>query len=311
MFGMVKYLSRFVLQMLPSITATVIGAYIVATYVNPRNPPDSARTAAQTRPAEKPVAKAEPTGPADATDVAASADDKPVDNKAAETKPVETKSLETKPVEAAEKPEKAKPVKAASAPAAPSDVRVIPLAKPSTAPAEVQAVQPTAQPAASQAAHPVASEERKDANDLARAAIQRLRSNPETREASKDASRPGDEAGRGVPSVRASQVRVGLEQPQATPALIPASAPPLPPAINIGSPRYPQADDTTATASVRTDGRDDIRLTPPGEVPTVREPLDLRAANSRTTSAAANTNTSVADDFLSATKSFFRAITPN
>ena len=89
MLGMVKYLSKFVLQMLPSITATVIGAYIVATYVNPRNPPDTARTATQTRSAEKPVAKAESNGPGEAADAAPSAEDKP-----AETKSVETKSSE-------------------------------------------------------------------------------------------------------------------------------------------------------------------------------------------------------------------------
>ena len=293
MLGMVKYLSKFVLQMLPSITATVIGAYIVATYVNPRNPPDTARTATQTRSAEKPVAKVESNASGEAADATP-----PAEDKTADTKPLE-KSPETKPVEAAEKPEKAKPVKAASTPAA-SDVRVIPLAKPSATAAETQA------PVASQAAHVPPSEERKDANDLARAAIQRLRTSPETKEAAKDASRPGDEAGRGVPSVRAlQQMRIGPELPQTAPSIIQTSAPPLPPAIDIASPRYPRTEDTTTTASVRGDDR----LTPPGEVPAAREPLDLRAANTRTTSAAANP--SVADDFLSATKSFFRAITPN
>lgn len=284
MLGMVKYLSKFVLQMLPSITATVIGAYIVATYINPRNPPDAARTASQARPADKPAAKAE--------SAAASTEAADASGPAAEDKPGESK-----PAEAADKSEKAKPVKAASTPPA-ADVRVIPLAK--SSPAETQA------PAASQAAHAAPSEERKDANDLARAAIQRLRGSSETREASKDMSRPVDEAGRGVPSVRASQqVRMGPELQQTAPSIIQTSAPPLPPAIDIATPRYPRLEDTTTTASVRGDDR----LTPPGEVPTAREPLDLRATNSRTTSAAANP--SVADDFLSATKSFFRAITPN
>lgn len=293
MFGIVKYLSQFVLQMLPSIAATVVGAYIVATYINPRTPPDSARTAAQTRSAGKPVAKAEPSVPAEAADAAVQpAEDKPVESKAAENKPVETK-----PVEAAEKAEKAKPVKAASAPAASSDVRVIPIVKPAATPGDAHAA-----PAASS----TPAEERKDATDLARAAIQRLRGSPETKEASKDASRPSDEAARLAPSVRApQQVRMGPELPPAASAIVPTSAPPLPPAIDIATPRYPRTEDTPTTASVRGDDR----LTPPGEVPTAREPLDLRATNTRTTSAAANT--SVADDFLSATKSFFRAITPN
>jgi hypothetical protein len=296
MLGMVKYISKFVLQMLPSITATVIGAYIVATYINPRTPPDASRTAAQSRPAEKPAAKSEPAAaPAETADAAPSVEDK------LETKSVETKSPESKPVEAADKPEKAKPVKAVSAPSAPaSEVRVIPLAKPSATAAETQA------PVASQAAHATPSEERKDANDLARAAIQRLRGNADTKEANKDASRPGDDAARLAPTARASQqVRVGPELPQTAPSIIQTSAPPLPPAIDIAAPRYPRVDDAATTASVRGDDR----LTPPGDVPTAREPLDLRATNARTTSAAANT--SVADDFLSATKSFFRAITPN
>lgn len=287
MLGMVKYISKFVLQMLPSITATVIGAYIVATYINPRTPPDASRTAAQSRPAEKPAAKSEPAAaPAETADAAPSVEDKPA---------------ESKPVEAADKPEKTKPVKTVSAPSAPaSEVRVIPLAKPSATAAETQV------PAASQAAHATPSEERKDANDLARAAIQRLRGNAETKEANKDASRPGDDAARLAPTARASQqVRVGPELPQTAPSIIQTSAPPLPPAIDIAAPRYPRLDDAATTASVRGDDR----LTPPGDVPTAREPLDLRATNARTTSAAANT--SVADDFLSATKSFFRAITPN
>ena len=33
---MVKYLSKFVLEVLPSLVATIVGAYIVAHYINPR-----------------------------------------------------------------------------------------------------------------------------------------------------------------------------------------------------------------------------------------------------------------------------------
>ena len=35
---MLSYLSKFVLQMLPTITATVIGAYIVSTWIKPKAP---------------------------------------------------------------------------------------------------------------------------------------------------------------------------------------------------------------------------------------------------------------------------------
>ncbi len=44
---MLGYLSKFVLQMLPTIAATVIGAYIVTTWINPKTPPDPAKVAAQ------------------------------------------------------------------------------------------------------------------------------------------------------------------------------------------------------------------------------------------------------------------------
>jgi len=45
-------------------------------------------------------------------------------------------------------------------------------------------------------------------------------------------------------------------------------------------------------------------MSPPGEIPVARNPLNLQA------SARIPENPSIADDFLSATKSFFRAITP-
>jgi hypothetical protein len=45
-------------------------------------------------------------------------------------------------------------------------------------------------------------------------------------------------------------------------------------------------------------------MSPPGEIPVARNPLNLQA------SARISENPSIADDFLSATKSFFRAITP-
>lgn len=269
MLGMVKYLSQFVLQMLPSIAATVVGAYIVTTYINPRTPPDAAKTAAaQARQAEKATPPA--TTP--------SAEDQAAAPQAADAKP-------------AQAVDKAKPVKAATAPA---DVRIIPIVKPAAA-----ATMPTGEVQAQTPAVEERKEERKDANDLARAAIQRLRNPAETREASRQVEEPARPA-TSASTVRVpQQARLAPEAPSA-PAVIPVSAPPLPPAIDISAPRYPQLEESATTASV---GSED-RLTPPAEVPAlVRKPLDLRAAN-------AGHNLSVAEDFLSATKSFFRSITP-
>src|SRR5262245_2318670 len=101
---MLKYLSKFVLQMLPTISATVIGAYIVSTWINPKPPAEPAKVAARTQD-QKPAKEA----PAP---VAA----QPVQEATAES--VDAKPAETKPVEAAETPkvETPKPAKAASAP---------------------------------------------------------------------------------------------------------------------------------------------------------------------------------------------------
>jgi hypothetical protein len=281
MVGMVKYVSQFVLQMLPSIAATVVGAYIVTTYINPRTPPDAAKTAAAQ--AAKQAEKAEKAAPPAA---AAVADDQDAASEAAEAKPVETKPAEVKASEIKSAPaaDKAKPVKAAAVPA---DVRIIPIVKPATA----------ATPSTGEAQGVVGErkEERKDANDLARAVIQRLRNPSETKEASRQVEEPARPA---ASSARIPQQVHLVPEAPAAPAVIPASAPPLPPAIDISAPRYPE---TATTASV---GSDD-RLLPPAEVPaSVRKPLDLRATNVN------GHNPSMTDDLLSATKSFFRAITP-
>ena len=78
MAEMLKYLSKFILQMLPTISATVIGAYIVATWINPKAPSEQAKIAARS---PQQAAKAAPT-PVQPAQEAAAADP-------AEAKPVE------------------------------------------------------------------------------------------------------------------------------------------------------------------------------------------------------------------------------
>ena len=113
---MLGYLSKFVLQMLPTISATVIGAYIVATWINPKTPPDPAKIAAKAQAQQsanvkgKPTAKAPPATDLPAPEVAAA--------------PVEPKAVEPA-VETATPAENAKPVKAAAA----DSIRVIPIVK--------------------------------------------------------------------------------------------------------------------------------------------------------------------------------------
>ena len=87
---MVKYLSKFMLEVLPSVVATVVGAYIVAHYINPK--PE--------RPKTEVVATA-PTGEAkDATDTTGTVEDKATDAKPADAKAAEAKAADAKPAEA-------------------------------------------------------------------------------------------------------------------------------------------------------------------------------------------------------------------
>jgi hypothetical protein len=251
---MLGYLSKFVLQMLPTISATVIGAYIVTTWINPKTPPGPAKVAAQQAPKGAPHA-AEP----DAAAVEAKAE-----------------ALGTEATPEVKAPETARPGKTAQDP-----IRVIPIVKPADAPVAVESAS--------------VAEERKEirgANELARAAIQRLRGGLEAPRAAED--HPKSVA----PVARAAQARPAVDAAQMVPATTMTAAPPLPPAVTIAAPRYPQADAVDAVAQPE-------RLTPPGEIPTAeRQPLSLRASHR------VAENPSFADDVLSATKSFFRAITP-
>lgn len=249
---MLNYLSKFVLQMLPTISATVIGAYIVATWINPKTPPEPPKVAASSQ-------EQQPTKPTAAHEAVPAA------------------------VQPAQE-EAAEPTSEAAKAAGETDkVRIIPISK--------QPVQTTEAPApASTAAADAntAAEERKNVNELARAAIQRLRGNPETART--------DEAAKPVAAaIRAPQGRVVSEpaQPAAT------IAPPLPPAVSIASPRFAPEQGTDQDPAVYPE-----RMSPPGEIPTARDPLSLQASHR------VAENPSFADDFVSATKSFFRAITP-
>lgn len=259
---MLGYLSKFVLQMLPTISATVIGAYIVSTWINPKTPPDPAKIAARAQ--NQQAAKASPAA------------SEPV----VVATPVEEKSTETA--------EPAKPVKAASGA---DTIRIIPIVKERAPAADALASAPAAVPALDPAA--AAERKEKDANELARAAIQRLRGGTETARVAEEPAKPAAVA------PRVQQARAAPELPQPLPAATVASAPPLPPAVTIAAPRYPQ-DDSADRASP---GQSD-RLAPPAEIPAARAPLNLQATHR------VAENPSLADDFLSATKSFFRAITP-
>jgi hypothetical protein len=312
---MLNYLKKFAMEILPSVAATIIGAYIVNHYIaaKPASEASVAAAVSKTQPKvdarNKPDAKTAPEAkPADTNgDVAnlpeagvkakgisekamleknAAAEkavvEKPAAEKSSAEKPVEKEKTADKPTETASIP--AEPRRHQPTPREKPAVRVIPLTAQPAAPAAA-IVEPKPAPQVEAA---VAPEERRDANDLARAAIERLRGG-------EGAPRP-KEAARAPEAPRNPEVARVPEAPRAVtePALRP-----LPPPIMVSTP-------PAEAANPRVD--DPHRPTPPAEIPTARPPLDLRAEMAEPRRE--KEKTSVTEDVLSAAKSVFHAVLP-
>jgi hypothetical protein len=307
---MLNYLKKFAMEILPSVAATIIGAYIVNHYIAAKpgaQAPVAAAVSTAKPKADAKTATSEAKAAETNGDVAnlpeagvkakgisekalleknASAEkavvEKPAAEKPAAEKSVEKEKATDKPVETASIP--AEPRRHQPTPREKPAVRVIPLtAQPAAPTAAVVEPKPTAQVEAA-----VAPEERRDANDLARAAIERLRGN-------EGAPRP-KEAARAPEAPRNPEVARVPEAPRVVtePALRP-----LPPPIMVSTP-------PAEAANPRVD--DPQRPTPPAEIPTMRPPLDLRAEMAEPRRE--KEKTSVTDDVLSAAKSVFHAVLP-
>lgn len=300
---MLKYLSKFVLEIMPSIVATVVGAYIVANYINPKTP-DAAKTAAVStaNPSDGkgPAATTPPEmkdgdGKAGAVNVpdADTAGKTPDQAKSPDSKISDNKNSEKttdKPKEQDKTPDRAKEAKEADAKAKPGET-----VRPATA----------ARFAVRTPAAPALSDEKKDANDLARAAIERLRGTAE----------------RGRSATDIQPAPVPQSQPVAAPAapttpvapLAVATAPPLPPPVVVSTPNYghrsaDSGQDVPASGGETTGSADAARLVPPAEIPATPTPFAVRGS---AVERPAVEQASIADQVMSTTKSFFRAITPN
>ena len=289
---MLKYLAKIAMDIFPSVLATIIGAYIVNHYINAKPAANAPSVAAA--PAEPgksggggdlanipgPGVKARglserslfghwPTEKADTK----SADLKATDSKSAEAK-AESKPTESKPAEpAAERRHQPTLRERAMARISPA----------TAAPAS------TATPAVVEPAHePVATEEHRDAAELARAAIARLRKSPEARQPL-DAGRPAE----------TSQDMARAAGP-AAPALQP-----LPPPITVSAPSVDGVAPPYTGAVSQAD-----RPTPPAEIPVpiAAPPLDLRA--DADTPAVQRGRSNVAQDMLFGVKSMFQAVLP-
>jgi hypothetical protein len=299
--GMLKLVSKFAMDILPSVIATVVGAYIVNHYINNRPPAADAAAA---------------VSPADPKKAATKADSKPAEKSAdlgkihepgVRAKGISEKSIIDKSsTEKAEKTPVEKPAEKADRPAetasippvAPADVRhhqPTPREKAAAktpVPAPVPVPAPAAEPVvAVPAAEPVAGP---DANDLARAAIERLRGNDPA------------PAPRAQETARLPEPPRPMEPPRtvAAPSPVPAAAAPslqpLPPPILVST---PQANETKPPMA-RSD--DPMRPTPPADIPDPHPPLDLRADAVDQPAK----RPSVADDVLSATKKLFNSVLP-
>jgi hypothetical protein len=314
---MLNYVKKFTMEILPSVAATIIGAYIVNHYIVAKPAADApvAAAASVADPKAAPGAKPAETS-ADAGNLppagvkAKGMSERTLLERSASEKAVVTEKSQEKPQEKSAKSADAKPsdtpVETASIPAEPrrhtpaprEKVRVVlPSPVQPSAAAPVTAVPAPAPPV--EAA--VAPEERRDANDLARAAIERLRGNGDSSPRPQEAART-PEAPRALEASRTSE----------TPRVVTApSVRPLPPPIMVSAPPNNEAFDQGSQARpsypVNAGNGDQGRPTPPADIPASRPPLDLRADAEPTPP---REHKSVAEDVLSAAKSVFHAVLP-
>lgn len=311
---MLKYLAKISTDIFPSVLATIIGAYIVNHYINAKPaadtpaavvaPADAGKNAKPADVANRPAPGVKAKGVSEKSISDKSAPDKPAAEKSAETKPAETKPAEIKAADVA-------PGEASRGrtPAHDKAVAKSSVASTPTAPAAAPLVEANSAPAA---ASPAATS---DANDLARAAIERLRKSPEGKAAEKAAEAKPAEAksAERTPEPAVQETSRIPEAPRNVTA-VPSTVHPLPPPINVSTPSpdaYGNGGSSQAnppyTASLGND--DPNRLTPPADipVPVIAPPLDLRADAG---GPAPRPKTNVADEMLSGMKSMFHAVLP-
>jgi hypothetical protein len=307
---MLKYLTKLAMEIFPSVLATIIGAYIVNHYISAKTATDApaAAVSAVKAEAKSDSGKADPKGQ---TDVA-SLPEPGVKAKGIAEKAISgrgsTDGAAEKPVEASLSPVDAHRNPFASREKAEKPVAEKPVAKTAPAPLTPVVTASPANPAPAPAENAAGPEEHRDAADLARAAIERLRATDAPAARTQDAARAPE-----PPRVQGGQAV------QDTPRVIVSAPPPpavrpLPPPISVGG---PGADTSLAAAapanppypgSVRSD--DPTRPMPPADIPPP-PPLDLHASGPGGLLNPREQATKVAEDMLSAAKSVFHAVLPH
>jgi hypothetical protein len=309
---MLKYISKFTMDILPSLAATIIGAYIVNHYIVAKpgvEAPAAAVSSVEPKKADV-KASAKPSEAAKPSETAS--DDSSLPEPGVRAKGISEKAvLEKSAVETAVQKPADKSSETASLavdsrrhPPTPREKTVskpvsVPIPPAATAAAPVVAA-PNSAPSAEAANAP---EEHRDANDLARAAIERLRGISDN---SPRAAEPGR-----IPE----PTRVVTAPPMSAPAVAVPSVRPLPPPIMVSTPpAEPQASVTGSTQARplypdTVDSDDPSRPTPPADIPLppLLPPLVLHA---EATGPSMREHTSVAQDMLAAARSVFHAVLP-
>lgn len=300
-----KLFSKYFLEVIPSIVATVVGAYIVTHYINAKSDADKPKAAVSapastSKDATPQTLKADEAGDRSAAAAKAEAARLKAEKLAAEKAAAERaaadraenarKAAEKAAADklASEKAEKAATDKLAAEKAAAEKLAA---EKAAADKREKTAAKPVAAPLPAEA-NATPADDKRDANDLARAAIERLRkSSPQPAEQPR-----APEAAQGQERAKVnSVVYAPAAQPQPT-------VQPLPPAVNVA----PQPSEAAIAPPKpfpkpidSADSSDDaLRLTPPADIPS--RPVDLRAKQ----------RTSVTEDVVSAAKSVFHAVVP-
>src|SRR3954447_9731173 len=209
-----KYISKFTIDILPSVLATIIGAYIVNHYI-------------VAKPADAPVAAA--VSASDPAKSVAAIPEAGVKAKGISERAILEKTATEKPAVVD------KPADTAGLPSEPR--RHQPALREKAVAKAVQTPPPAAAPAPpSPVEATVAPEEKRDANDLARAAIERLRG-------------ANDAAPRVQQAVRIPDVR---QAPEEAPHMAPAPAvQPLPPPIMVSAPNTEASNPPAGSAPIK------------------------------------------------------------
>jgi len=302
---MLKYVSKFALDILPSVVATIIGAYIVNHYIVTKPGADAPVAAAVSTTEPKADAKGAPeTATASETSSGVANIPEPgVKAKGISEKAILEKSAAEKLAEkSADKPAETASIPVETRRHQPREKAIaksIPAPVQPSAPVSVPVVAvPTTAPPAPPVEAATAPEERRDANDLARAAIERLRG-----------------AGDGLPRAQeAARIPDAARVPDQSRIVSAPPVRPLPPPIMVSTPQAETFDSASGSSQMKPPYAgaaridDPRRPTPPADIPEVSSrPLDLHA---EATEPSAQEHTTVAEDMLSAAKSVFHAVLP-